>query len=213
MRAPTRGSTDRGFTLIELLVVISIIIVLIGLMSTAIPMVIARSRRLECAKHLSEIGKACVAYSSDYSSRYPWTKRGGQGQLAEDKDARECLELLYKLNLLDDPAVFVCPGAKGWDEAAEKIDGLTERRETFSLEDNQCSYTWRNAMTTEASDSNTPISGDKRGGEVEPTNHKDGRNVLFSKGKVEWYTIENLQSDSKDARKFKKELIGFGNLE
>lgn len=209
-----RPREEQAFTLVELLVVIAIIAVLAGLLTPVIGKARKKSQRIQCGNRLKNIGTAATMYADDYRNRYPWPRAirgGGTGQLSSDADARSALELLYKHNYLDDPEVYVCPAAN--DEIPEEIEDQRERRETFALEDFTCSYTWRNRLTTVQSPSKTPLSGDKRGGEADITNHVDGRNVVFKNGNVEWFPMDKLESDSKEARRFRRELIGFGTTD
>lgn len=214
---PKQGDRSKrgGFTLVELLVVIAIIAALAGMITAAVQRARSSNNKVICANNLSNIGKAAQMYSDANSNRYPWPKplRGGSGgTLSDDADARAALELLYKYNFVDDPKVYKCPAA-AVDEPAEGIEDLKERRETFHLDDFQCSYTWRNKFTAVNDSSTTPLSGDKRGGETSPTNHKDGRNVLYKGGQVEFFDLEKLEGQGKDSRKLARELIGFGTLD
>jgi type II secretory pathway pseudopilin PulG len=64
-------SCKGGFTLVELLVVIGIIIVLMGLLLTAIPMVRDHQRKLEAKNSCVQIATAMNAYYADYAKFPP----------------------------------------------------------------------------------------------------------------------------------------------
>src|SRR4051794_32646832 len=54
----------RGFTLVELLVVIAILGMLMAMLLPAIGSVRERGRRLVCATHIDQVGKALATYHS-----------------------------------------------------------------------------------------------------------------------------------------------------
>lgn len=210
--------SKQGFTLVELLVVIAII----GILAMLLTPVVTRARqegfKTTCKNNLGQIAKAAQMYAdnppgSSKKGLLPWPKpiqSGGVGQLSDDQDARAALELLYKYDFIDDPKVFVCPAAST-DEGAEHIEDTKDRVASFNLDEFTCSYTWRNKLTDVNSGSKTPISGDKRGGESSPTNHKDGRHVVFLNSNVEFFNLEKLEnSGDRESQKFRADLIGFG---
>jgi len=62
---------NKGFTLVELLVVITIIGMLIGILVPAVLGALELARRAACANNLSQIGKACQAYSASHNQNWP----------------------------------------------------------------------------------------------------------------------------------------------
>lgn len=198
-----------GFTLVELLVVMAIIATLAGLITTAVQRGLIRAQRTQCQNRLGQIGKAAILYAQDHRGRFPWVGRQrGAGELSGDDEVRACLERLHTGDYLDDPAAYVCPAS--YDEAPAYIEDRKERSAAFHLEEHTCSYTWRSRPTAAGDSSRTPISGDKRGGETVPTNHRGGRNVLFKGGNVAWFDQEVLEGQGDDARRLRRELVGFG---
>lgn len=204
----------RGFTLVELLVVIAIIAILATLLTPVINRARQSAYKTDCMNNLKNIGIAAQTYADD-KKFYPWCKplsSGEAGTISEETEALACLELLYKYNYVDDPRVYLCKAAP--DEEGEVIDDLKERQQQFRLEPHQCSFTWRNKITTVNDDSRTPISGDKRGPNSSGglTNHKDGRNILVKGGQVFFFEVDKLDDpNNRDGKKFRKELVGFGN--
>jgi prepilin-type N-terminal cleavage/methylation domain-containing protein len=211
------GSRSRrigGFTLVELLVVIAIIGVLASLLTPVLMKARQQSYKTDCVNNLRNVCNAAQMYASD-KRFYPWSRAivpgGQQPELSEDSDARACLELLYKYGFLDNPKVYICRAST--DEEAEAIDDEKERRQSFRLEEHQCSFTWRKKLTTQSDDSRTPLSGDKRGGDNPITNHKDGRHVAFLGGDVQFFDNEQLEdTGNKKTKKPKAELIGWDRI-
>jgi prepilin-type N-terminal cleavage/methylation domain-containing protein len=206
----------RGFTLVELLVVIAIIAILATLLTPVINRARQQAYKTDCANNLKNLGTAAQMYSDD-KKIFPWCKplsSGSSGTLTDESEALACLELLYKYNYVDDPRVYLCKAAAGYDEESEPIDDLKERQSTFHLNSNNCSFTYRNVVTTVNDDTRTPIAADKRGpeGTSTTTNHKDGRNVLTKGNQVFFYEIEKLNDpNNRDVKRFRKELVGFQN--
>ncbi len=200
----------RGFTLVELLVVIAIIGLLAALLTPVINNARQKGYRADCQNNVRSLAVGAKAYADEPRSKgkFPFTK--STGELQSDKDARDCMSLLYKYNQIDDPGTFICK-ASGVEEEAPEIEDLKERQQNFSLEENNCSFTWnKNLLTVGNSDSNTPLLADKRGGQSNPTNHKDGRNVGYVGGNVDFIEIELLDDAShQKTKKLRKYLIGF----
>jgi prepilin-type N-terminal cleavage/methylation domain-containing protein len=214
LRRVDRKDEARGFTLVELLVVIAIIGVLAGLLLPVIRSAKRESEKAVCKNNLRQIAIQSGTYASDYRGVYPWPRpvSGTQTDLSEDADARACIELLYRYGYIDEPKVFLCESAKT-DEPAEALETEQERRTSFHLEENNCSYTWRKKLTTTNNDTRTPLSGDKRHGEDGLTNHVDGRHVAFLQGNVEFFNIEKLEQTSfSGTKRARTELIGFDRI-
>ena len=202
----------RGFTLVELLVVIAIIGILASLLLPVLGPIQSKAKRAACAQSMRQIAIAAHAYADDHK-RYPWSRpivpSGRQPELDSDGDARACLEVLYRDGYVDDPQIFICAGAKT-DVAADPILSPSERRERFHLEEPNGSYTWRKRITTADEDSRTPLLADRRGGEDDLANHKEGRNIGFKGTNVLFFDNEKLESRTHpDVLRARSELIGF----
>lgn len=104
----------KAFTLIELLVVIAIIAILAGLLFPAIHNAMEMAKRTDCRNNLRQIGIACKAYETMYSTWVPYGPMGGN-----DKDNNKFLDGeagsvgLYDggNGLLPDLEIFKCPTA------------------------------------------------------------------------------------------------------
>jgi prepilin-type N-terminal cleavage/methylation domain-containing protein len=204
-------SGDDGFTLVELLVVIAIIAVLGSLITGVAMNAKKRADKTVCLNNLKQLGTAAIMYSDDHRGRYMWAEPISGGTvtpLTDDDDVRKALGLLW--DYVDTTKVYLC-GAAALDEAAEEIEDPKEKQDTFALEEFNCSFTYRNMITTTNSKSTTPISGDKRSGDQDITNHTDGRHVLFKGGNVEFFKTAQLEdTNNSETKKFRKDLIGFG---
>jgi prepilin-type N-terminal cleavage/methylation domain-containing protein/prepilin-type processing-associated H-X9-DG protein len=69
----------KGFTLVELLVVIAIIAMLLAILMPALNRVRQLANRLVCSTNLSGIGKAMLAYTTDYHEEFPYIQSTGGG--------------------------------------------------------------------------------------------------------------------------------------
>jgi prepilin-type N-terminal cleavage/methylation domain-containing protein len=206
----------RGFTLVELLVVIAIIAILATLLTPVVNKARQQAYKTDCSNNLRQLSLACGLYF-DSKHVYPWCKSlsGGDSAatISEEGEALQCLQLLYQYDYLQDPKVYMCKAASGIDTPADEIEDLKERQQTFMLQPNNCSFTYRNRLTTINDSTTTPISADKRGPNSTGalTNHKDGRNVAFVGGGVDFYDQSTLSDgNNKDVKKFRTQLVGFG---
>jgi prepilin-type N-terminal cleavage/methylation domain-containing protein len=142
----------KGFTLVELLVVIGIIALLMGVFILVLARLRQRAFRMTCQTNLSQIGKAMLIYTPDYTDPLPraggesstWRPKINNWQATYRWDAfginrtdgsgghasvSSSLYLLVKYTELN-PKLFVCPGDPGATEfkLPPGITGLSGQR-------------------------------------------------------------------------------------
>lgn len=119
-------ATSAGaFTLVELLVVITIIAVLMGILLPSLAGVKATAWRIQCASRLSGIGRAFMAYTSDYHSDLPSVEFSWD----QDPVTRNTIQHYYLTRrgagwvhfgclwghgLIDNPYHLYCPATEDW---------------------------------------------------------------------------------------------------
>ncbi len=149
----------------EMLVVISIMAVLAGLLMPALFRVREQGRRAVCMNNLRQIGIGLNIYYGDYQGFYP----SSPGEYAN----------LYKLGYLDNPKVFWCPSDS--DPPPQEIDQTTINTSyNFNLALND-ERIWSGEVSTAyvwVGCDLTPVGKRNHG--------KDGGNVLFLDGSVNW---------------------------
>ncbi len=185
---------------------------LLGILSALVMPALMKAReqafKVECANNLRQIAIASQLYADRHRGIYPWPLPGAPDpsvEITTEAQARDALALLYRYDVVDDPRVFVCRGSP--DQPAEPIGDPAARRAQFSLDDHECSYTWRRRPVTSAA-SNTPLSGDRRR-DAPPPNHRSGRQVVYAGGLVEWMADEALEGPAGGQWSRVNELLGY----
>lgn len=125
------GLLRGGFSLVELLVVLGIGVILLSIFVPYLQNVRESNHRLACQENLRRIQVALTAYAADNGNNFPrvrydaeqnpngyfaFTGADASDPFAADSqvkpnDVTASLWLLLRLNLLQDPGVFICPSS------------------------------------------------------------------------------------------------------
>ena len=104
LRKNVKRSSQTGFTLVELLVVISIVGMLAGLMSVAIPKAMEGGKKAKAKGELNAIVAAVKAYKQEYG-RWPGSVAATSDTTFQDADSKSLLSALSGTNnaLVENP--------------------------------------------------------------------------------------------------------------
>ncbi len=190
----------RAFTLIELLVVIAIISVLSGLMLGAVFEALERANQVEDSNNLRGIGQAGIMYAQNHRF-FPHYGDGSNGIAGEnDSDGSlMSLSLLVREKLIDNPALFLSPGALMHAAEMPEPDDKEALAE-FTLLPENCSYGWSRRVRKPGNRSSLPLAAtayididedaDLTGDGLDPSQgFDDGINVLYIDGRVAWLPL------------------------
>ncbi len=158
----------RALTLVEAVVMVLLILILL----VVVPPLLIRARERiltrNCKSELRSISVSMVTYVDSFGDGryYPWRKEGGVATLS----------LIYSppCRLLNDPRGWICPSTH---------DPLTT---ATTLSQATCSYIGRMpswGVLRDSAASDTRVAGDDS-----IDHHRDGCNVLFLDGHVEFIT-------------------------
>lgn len=106
-----------GFTILELLVVTVVIVVLAAMILPVLASARETARKTQCRNNLSQLGKAVVMYSEDYSEQMPMVLPLPGESTAElhDGSRKNGLGLLFP-GYNRDHRLFFCPGSNHYNE-------------------------------------------------------------------------------------------------
>lgn len=176
----------RGLTLVEVLAILFVLILLAGFLLPIFSRARNASRRPRCGGVLSQIGKACVMYS---------TVVGNRGRFPDDgASALNSLNMLYD-GFIKDPDVFRCPSARNYGPPnPNKFPGSVPNLDrTMSPYGYDRGHRAEHGLPCLAGDlAGSPCTGAMDASD-NSTNHgeKDGmglgQNVLSAAGAVEWF--------------------------
>jgi prepilin-type N-terminal cleavage/methylation domain-containing protein len=175
----------QGFTLIEILVVITIIASLAGAVLILVPRIQEKQRQTSCANNLRQLGGTYTSESME--------KPGLPPQVGAS------LWLYYRQKHFIQKGreeVLICPGDNSVKRPANEADQA--RYDDINLADpplDACSYMARDFITyplSNEAESAQIIGCDRNGSDFKTPNHRDGLNILFDDGAVQFKDREYL---------------------
>ena len=175
----------QGFTLIEILVVITIIASLAGAVLILVPRIQEKQRQTTCANHLRQLGGIYTSESMEKPGLPPqvgaslWLHYRQKHYIQKTREE-----------------VLTCPGDNTVRVPANDADA--ERYDEINLADpplDVCSYMGRDFLTyplSNEAEAAQIIGCDRNGTDFKTPHHRDGLNILYDDGAVQFKDREFL---------------------
>ncbi len=182
---------EQGFTLIEILVVITIIASLAGAVLILVPRIQEKQRQTTCANHLRQLGGIYTSESMENPGLPPHVGAS--------------LFLYYRQKHFiqkNREEVLICPGDNSVKMPANAAD--SERYDEIDVDNpplDVCSYMARDFISYPLSNEAPAaqiIASDRNGTDNKTPHHRDGLNILYDDGAVQFKDREYLGLEPED---------------
>ena len=104
----------------ELFVVVVTVVLVSAMLLPALNQAREKAIQADCTSHLSQIGKGTFQYAMSYDDWYPTSSNKISAPKWMDGNSGDSFDLFRKVELITDPAIFVCPSKKDITAAKEK---------------------------------------------------------------------------------------------
>ncbi|RME02309.1 MAG: hypothetical protein D6805_10340 [Planctomycetota bacterium] len=174
-----KSCSRQGSTLVVILILLAIIAILVAILLPAIYRARQKALRTACQASLKELYKAAAMYADDEDAgdgSYPYNPTA--------KKPGEIFQYLVKTKYITNFAFLQCPAARKGRRSQHTLDLVKN--------DDLVGYTWTLKRVSNEEEAPLPLGADRyqRGGRyassLRSDAHREGRNVLWSSGKVEW---------------------------
>jgi len=182
-----------------------VLVILAGMLVPALARARESAHRVACLSNMKQAGLAMMQHGEDHEGYYPWHLGG-----SDPREAWRDLGMLYP-DYVTGFGSFICPSSKDRAIKAPEVPGDKKPGDPFDAE-TRISYSYGYARPARrplrpwsTKDPKTVrILADKKAGVdlTDESNHKrDGRNVLYNDGHVEWkHGPEPLDPDAESNR-------------
>jgi len=210
MKAMERGTREaarggfRAFTLVELLTVIGVIAVLAGLLLPMLKTAKESARKAYCVNNLKQIGIGLTSYSDSFDGAAPpfsySSSHLAHADFAFIDGAWDGLGTAWRNGFIGSAKIFYCPSDRMAFYSAEKggyngAPASGTRVETSYIYRSPDIAFWDGRVGWESArwhSAGCAVVSDAFGSMEHCGNHRNGLNVLYGDGRVEWRRVLDI---------------------